>query len=324
MHGQQEWPVILVGTLVCAYTLVMLTVFSCWMCKRRRTQVVAASAEGAPMAVAGEPLLVEPPSDQSLFKVRTVNRGRSALLAGSTSPGAHLAVIEKQIRMAFIRKVYALLSTQLLFTVAIVVGFIKLAFPSWEATQVSQFGEGVLNNWWVIWAAFVPLLLIICCLHSVKNSYPFNYGALMLFTLIESVVVAIICTIYFSAGFGTQILIAASVTMGIFLVLTLFTLQSKVDWGFLGPGLSAALFIMIFWLWLTFWLVPYTSFAFQQMYSLFGAIIFVGFIIYDTNQILRVFGVDDWLIAAIELYLDVLNLFLFLLQLLSGGGRSSN
>ena len=81
---------------------------------------------------------------------------------------------------------------------------------------------------------------------------------------------------------------------------------------------------MIFWSWITFWLVPYSSFAFSQLYSLFGAILFCGFIIYDTNNIMRRFGVDDWLIAAIELYLDVINLFLFLLQLLSGGGRSSN
>ena len=81
---------------------------------------------------------------------------------------------------------------------------------------------------------------------------------------------------------------------------------------------------MVFWSWITFWLVPYSSFAFSQLYSLFGAILFCGFIIYDTNAIMRRFGVDDWLIAAIELYLDVINLFLFLLQLLSGGGRSSN
>ena len=35
------------------------------------------------------------------------------------------------------------------------------------------------------------------------------------------------------------------------------------------------------------------------------------------------FGVDDYIIASIELYLDVINLFLYLLALLSGG-RNNN
>jgi len=281
--------------------------------------------------------MVDSPQTPSepMFKLSgTAERGRSAFFAGSTTPGVDLQAIERQVRMAFVRKVYTLLSTQLFLTVGVVVLFIYLSFPTWTPCTptieddgpcegMSQFGYGLLTNAWVIWAAFVPLMVMICFLHTVKNRYPLNYFALLLFTAIESVVVAILCVMYFAAGFGTQILLAFGTTMGIFLALTLFTMQSKVDWGFLGPGLCAALFVMIFWSWMTFWLVPYSSFAFSQMYSLFGAILFTGFIIYDTNNIMRHFGVDDWLIAAIELYLDVINLFLFLLQLLSGGGRRS-
>jgi len=325
-HGQSNWPVILCSVLAAAYGVTMFMLMLLWCCKRPRHTIQVDGIESGLVAAQAS-------SGDSLFKARTVNRGRSALLEGSTTPGVDLELIDRQIRMGFVRKVYTLLSTQLLATVGIVVLFIKLSFPSWVACTpyvdgpcetMSQFGYGLTTNAWVIWVAFVPLIFMICCLHAVKNKYPFNYGALLLFTLIESCVVAILCTLYFAAGFGEQILLAFGITMGIFLVLTLFTLQSKVDWGFLGPGLVAALFMMIFWSWITFWLVPYSSFAFSQLYSLFGAILFCGFIIYDTNAIMRRFGVDDWLIAAIELYLDVINLFLFLLQLLSGGGRSSN
>ena len=38
-------------------------------------------------------------------------------------------------------------------------------------------------------------------------------------------------------------------------------------------------------------------------------------------MIMKYLGVDDYIIAAIELYLDIVNLFLFLLMLLSGGRR---
>ena len=42
-----------------------------------------------------------------------------------------------------------------------------------------------------------------------------------------------------------------------------------------------------------------------------------GFIIYDTYMIITRLGVDDYVLAAIELYLDFINLFLFVLQCLS-------
>ena len=77
-------------------------------------------------------------------------------------------------------------------------------------------------------------------------------------------------------------------------------------------------FIFIFWSWFTFWLLPVGYFSGRSFISLFGAIIFSLFIIYDTNKIMRYFGVDDYIIAAIELYLDVINLFQYLLMLLAG------
>ena len=40
-------------------------------------------------------------------------------------------------------------------------------------------------------------------------------------------------------------------------------------------------------------------------------------------MIMKHMGVDDYIIAAIELYLDVINLFLFLLSLLSASSRSN-
>ena len=52
-------------------------------------------------------------------------------------------------------------------------------------------------------------------------------------------------------------------------------------------------------------------------YSLFGALLFSGFIIFDTWQITERFGYDDHILASITLYLDILNLFLYILQFLS-------
>ena len=58
------------------------------------------------------------------------------------------------------------------------------------------------------------------------------------------------------------------------------------------------------------------------VYSLIGAILFAGYILYDTSEILHRLGPDDYIEATISLYLDIINLFFYLLEilrLLSGG-----
>jgi len=49
-----------------------------------------------------------------------------------------------------------------------------------------------------------------------------------------------------------------------------------------------------------------------------GVLLFSAFILYDTSQIIHHYREEEWVAAAMALYLDVLNLFLFLLQLLAG------
>ena len=51
------------------------------------------------------------------------------------------------------------------------------------------------------------------------------------------------------------------------------------------------------------------------------AMLFVGFILYDTWKIANHVPHDQYVLAAIELYLDVVNLFQFLLMLLAGSSR---
>merc|ERR1712039_1155852 len=59
----------------------------------------------------------------------------------------------------------------------------------------------------------------------------------------------------------------------------------------------------------------------QKIYSIFGTLLFSFFIVYDTQLIVggkhkkHQFSVDDYVFAAINLYLDIINLFLLLLQL---------
>lgn len=53
-----------------------------------------------------------------------------------------------------------------------------------------------------------------------------------------------------------------------------------------------------------------------MIYGGLGAIIFSGYIIYDTDNLIKRFTYDQYVWAAVSLYLDVINLFLSLLTLL--------
>ena len=93
--------------------------------------------------------------------------------------------------------------------------------------------------------------------------------------------------------------------------LTLFAWQSKIDFSFLGAGLYGALWLLIVTgilaLWLHYqWL--------RTAYALAGSLLFCVFIIYDTYLITSKLGYDDYIIAAIELYLDIINLFMYILM----------
>ena len=64
------------------------------------------------------------------------------------------------------------------------------------------------------------------------------------------------------------------------------------------------------------------------LYAFAGTAIFCGFVLYDVSNIKRRYGPNDYVIATVQLYLDFLNLFLFILQILTslsgGGGRRSS
>lgn len=64
------------------------------------------------------------------------------------------------------------------------------------------------------------------------------------------------------------------------------------------------------------------GFNVNTLYATLGAVLFCAFIVIDTQLIMNRLGYGDYIIASIELYLDILNLFLFILQLLSN--NSSN
>mmetsp|Transcript_13929 Transcript_13929/g.41489 ORF Transcript_13929/g.41489 Transcript_13929/m.41489 type:complete len:278 (+) Transcript_13929:160-993(+) len=211
--------------------------------------------------------------------------------------------LHRRLRLGFIRKVYGILSLQLALTAA-VAACLALVRPA---------REFVLATPSLTWLGFALSLATLFALMAYKHEHPRNAQLLFVWTLVEAYTVGVVCAAYVSAGQGALIVEALVLTFSVFAVLTLFTFQSKVDWSWLGAGLSSALWVLILW-GLFSWMFGIPS---GGVYSLFGALIFSGYIIFDTFLITQKFGYDDYIFASVTLYLDLVNLFFFILQMLS-------
>lgn len=57
------------------------------------------------------------------------------------------------------------------------------------------------------------------------------------------------------------------------------------------------------------------------IYGGISAIIFSGYVVYDTHNLIKRFTYDEYIWASVTLYLDILNLFLTILRLLKEGNN---
>jgi FtsH-binding integral membrane protein len=150
-----------------------------------------------------------------------------------------------------------------------------------------------------------------------QDKHPHNFYLLGAFTVVEAFMVGTVVTVYCAAGYQGIVLEALFLTGAIFIGLTLFTFQSKIDFSFLGASLSMGLGALILWGFFAMIFGAQTGYV----YALLGCIIFSGYILFDTWLIMDKLSPHDHIMAAIMLYLDIINLFLYLLQLLAESNR---
>ena len=147
---------------------------------------------------------------------------------------------------------------------------------------------------------------------------------------------------------GKVILQSATITFTAMVTLTLYTFWAARrghDFSFLGPFLCASLIALLLFALIQVYILPSsTAFLnsmrmfFQLMFyalvhqmqiffplgrisvMIFGclaSILFCGFIIYDTDNLIKRYAYDEYIWAAVSLYLDIINLFLSILTLCS-------
>ncbi|VFQ85349.1 unnamed protein product [Cuscuta campestris] len=213
--------------------------------------------------------------------------------------------VEAQMRWAFIRKVYAIVSLQLLVCTAVSAAmFFTPAVKTFMATT-----SGLI----VLIAVFIVTFIILIAMKIWEQTHPWNYVLLGLFTIALAFMVGVVCTY----KKGMPIMLAAGVTALVFVVLTLYTFWATkrgYDFSFLGPILISALMVLILFSLIKLFL--HLGSIIQLICGAIGALIFSGFIIYDTYNLIQKYSYDEYVDAACCLFLDIINLFLAILEIL--------
>jgi FtsH-binding integral membrane protein len=138
-----------------------------------------------------------------------------------------------------------------------------------------------------------------------------NLAFLTAFTALEAYSVSVITSMYESR----IVLQALIFTFGIFIALTLFACQTKYDFTSWMPYLFGALWVLILFGFMAAFF-PKSS-GVELGYGIVAALIFSGYILIDTQLVIRHYHVEEEIAAAISLYLDILNLFLAILRILN-------
>lgn len=216
------------------------------------------------------------------------------------------------VRLGFVRKVYGILATQVLFTVLTVV-----ACMFWSPLHYGIISFATRNGRLLQFFLTVPPFVMLLMMHCLKHSYPMNFACLSIFTAFIAADVGLVCAVFAEAGLSMVVLQACLLTLLIFGGLTIYTMASKRDFSYLGGFLFSGLLCLVGYGFLAMLFPSLNTGMAGMITSWFGAVLFSAYIVFDTWRLEKVHGVDDYIVAAIELYLDIVNLFLQLLKILA-------
>ena len=161
---------------------------------------------------------------------------------------------------------------------------------------------------------FAPLMLA----QSTRLAMPQRLGLVVLFAAIEGVWLSYPISIYNQIAPGA-VGQAAALTFAAFSALTVYAFVSRRDFSAFGAFVTTGLFVL-FVAMLLMMFFPVSAGAYLWINAL-GALVMAGLLVFDTWRLRTMYGPDDYIPAAVNIYLDLLNMFLFILSMLGGGRR---
>jgi FtsH-binding integral membrane protein len=204
-------------------------------------------------------------------------------------------------RVAFIRKVYGLFFVGILFAVGgVVLGF---AFPPVMIAAAQH-----------PWVMLLLMIGGVMGAQAVRHVPGINLLALFGFTTLTGVIISPLLYIV-GRNNPVSILQAGVLTVGIFGGLTAYVFLSNRDFSFLRGMVTVGLIIVLLTGFFNILFVGSLGLGFALAVA--TLLLFAGFVLYDTSNIIRRYPTNEYVAGALALYLDALNIFLALLRILN-------
>ena len=217
----------------------------------------------------------------------------------------------KAAQSTLLRSVYVWMTLALVIT----------GFVSMYVSQSYQLVSFIFGNRLALWGMLIAELAVVFYLSARINSISFTKATVMfiIYSILNGATLASIFLVYTMSSIASTFFVAA----GTFGVMALYGYITKSDLTRIGNiclmaliGLIIATLVSLFW----------QNSMLQMIITYAGVILFVGLTAYDSQKIKRLLTADGIevteetqkiaLLGALTLYLDFINLFLYLLRLL--------
>lgn len=185
----------------------------------------------------------------------------------------------------------------------------------------------ILMNRWLMWGLFIAELGLVMGLSAAIHKMSFSTAVLMMaiYSVLNGVTLSVILLVYTYSSIAMAFVISA----GMFAVMAIIGTVTKRDLSSWGSILLMALVGLIIASVVNLFLHSSTM---EWIISLVGVLLFAILTVYDTQKIRRLLVEKNGLVSeegmhkiallgSLELYLDFINIFLFVLRLLGGNRR---
>ena len=197
------------------------------------------------------------------------------------------------------------------------------ALVAWWCSSSPGFLNFYLNNSWMMWVVmFVELGLVFWISARIGRMSPGQATFLFyLFAAVNGLMLTPIFLVYTHTSIAKTFVITAAV-FGAMSVYGFFTKSDLTTWGkflwYALIGLVICCVINMFW----------ANSTFEWVISIIGVLVFVGLTAWDTQQVKRMAQAAPGeavsqlaTMGALTLYLDFINMFLFLLNIFGGNSN---
>jgi FtsH-binding integral membrane protein len=205
-------------------------------------------------------------------------------------------------RATLVRRTYALVFAGVLIT---------MAGSAFAFTQPRLLQLVAAHPFLTFLCSFAPLLLAT----RMRTQFPANIGLTLLFTFVTGIWIAPLLLVAEARQPGV-VAQAGLLTGSTFAVLTMYAFVSRRDFSAWGSFFAVGVWVLIATSLLNFFVMR--SAGASLWIAGATVLVFSGLLVYDTWRLRNQYGPDDYVQAAVAIYLDLLNMFLAILRLLSG------